>query len=141
MPSPVRLLAAGHERRLAHVGVNQQHSLARLRQGDRQVARNQALAFARAGARYDNGTGAIVRRREQDVGPHRLEGLGEVLRHAVVEIRGVREDHAQRERSQDPREDLRDPVHRGQRELHPSRHDEAERDGRVEMPSRDVTDG
>ena len=61
-----------------HVGVDVQHALAGLRQRHRQVAREQALAFARPGAGDDDDAHALLGRREQHVGAHRADRLGEV---------------------------------------------------------------
>ena len=75
--------------RTAHVGVDQQHALAGLRQADRQVGRDQRLAFAGAGARDDERARALLGRREQDVGPDGAERLGEVRRDAAADQRIV----------------------------------------------------
>ena len=63
------------------------------------------------------------------------------LGHAAVEVRLGGEDEPQRERGDRRPEQLREPVHRGQRKLHPPGDDEPEGDRRVEVPSGDVPDG
>jgi hypothetical protein len=70
-----------------HVGVDQQDALARLGDADREIGRDERLAFGRLRAGDDERLPALIGRREQHVHPDHAKRFREVRRHTFVDER------------------------------------------------------